>query len=310
MPLIKSVLITCKSHDPGSFAHGTAHRLICLTRLCLIELQTKIDKGVADLAVMIETARRATEDREAALRDQINQALQKIRAYARDMEESLDQERLKLEEVVKMEIKARITSTDQLKEVMNNGMAALRTDLAAARGEIEQVKADVANKVLKEMRAELEAGMTTLASSINDLGLKLREEEQARVGGLQQLQKWFDQNQVDQKVAEEALHMEIDALSAVVEEQKQFLHEQLVEQVGGLRTDLDKLRGKVKAERKERESLAELVQVRQLDKRYNQGGVVCCGHLWALVGYVPSRPGGASQQEFVHWVLGPLLAVW
>ncbi len=39
----------------------------------------------------MEAARVAHEDREAALRGQINAALQKIRAYARDMEESLEQ---------------------------------------------------------------------------------------------------------------------------------------------------------------------------------------------------------------------------
>lgn len=49
--------------------------------------------------MLMEAARHASEDREAGLREQINAALQKIRAYARDMEESLEQERLKLEEV-------------------------------------------------------------------------------------------------------------------------------------------------------------------------------------------------------------------
>ncbi len=49
--------------------------------------------------MLVDSAKRATEDREAGLREQINAALQKIRAYARDMEESLEQERLKLEEV-------------------------------------------------------------------------------------------------------------------------------------------------------------------------------------------------------------------
>ena len=43
------------------------------------ELQARIDKGVTDLAVLMETARRTTEDREAALREQINGALQKVR---------------------------------------------------------------------------------------------------------------------------------------------------------------------------------------------------------------------------------------
>ncbi len=54
--------------------------------MALAELQSKIDKGVAEVAMMVDGAKRATEDREAALREQINSALQKIRAYARDME--------------------------------------------------------------------------------------------------------------------------------------------------------------------------------------------------------------------------------
>ncbi len=40
-------------------------------------------QGLTELAMMSEAAKRATEDREAALREQINTALQKIRAYAR-----------------------------------------------------------------------------------------------------------------------------------------------------------------------------------------------------------------------------------
>jgi hypothetical protein len=37
---------------------------------------------------MVETSKRATEEREASLREQINVALQRVRAYARDMEVS------------------------------------------------------------------------------------------------------------------------------------------------------------------------------------------------------------------------------
>ena len=51
-----------------------------------------------------------------------------IRAYARDMEESLEQERMKLEEVVKMEIKARMTAGESLRE-----------QLAAALGQVRWV---------------------------------------------------------------------------------------------------------------------------------------------------------------------------
>ncbi len=71
----------------------------------MAEMQAKVNKAVTDLAGVMESARQTTDQREAALREQINAALQKVRAYARDMEESLEQERIKLEEVVKMEIK-------------------------------------------------------------------------------------------------------------------------------------------------------------------------------------------------------------
>lgn len=144
-------------------------------------------QGVADVAAMVEAARRSTEDREAALREQINAALQKIRAYARDMEvclhgqrpcmslpavfpgclcrsvtrelrhrpaydpnkarfegmstvktmlhrclcmihlqESLEQERMKLEEVVKMEIRSRMSAMDALKGELATATASIR----------------------------------------------------------------------------------------------------------------------------------------------------------------------------------------
>lgn len=50
--------------------------------------QGKIDRGVADLGSMVDAARAATEGREGALREQVNAALARIRAYARDMEVS------------------------------------------------------------------------------------------------------------------------------------------------------------------------------------------------------------------------------
>lgn len=41
-------------------------------------LQTKIDAGVAQLAGMIDSAKRSNEDRELQLREQVNTALQKV----------------------------------------------------------------------------------------------------------------------------------------------------------------------------------------------------------------------------------------
>eukprot|EP00967_Tisochrysis_lutea_P096030 scaffold140417_cov18-Tisochrysis_lutea.AAC.1 len=46
----------------------------------------KVDKGVADVSLMVESARETTHERENALREQVNESLAKIRAYARDME--------------------------------------------------------------------------------------------------------------------------------------------------------------------------------------------------------------------------------
>lgn len=45
-----------------------------------------MDKGVADVSIMVDAARETTEAREGALREQVNASLSKIRAYARDME--------------------------------------------------------------------------------------------------------------------------------------------------------------------------------------------------------------------------------
>ena len=44
---------------------------------------TTCSQGLTELAMMNENGKRCAEDREAALREQVNAALQKIRAYAR-----------------------------------------------------------------------------------------------------------------------------------------------------------------------------------------------------------------------------------
>ena len=60
-----------------------AHLLIpighCYSLCCLF--QSRVERGVTDLAVMVEDAKRGTEDREAALREQINAALLKVRRW-------------------------------------------------------------------------------------------------------------------------------------------------------------------------------------------------------------------------------------
>lgn len=63
--------------------------------------------GLDQLAVAAAAAKSGGEAREAALRDGVAAALKRMRAYARDMEEALDRERLGLEGMVVKEIKVR-----------------------------------------------------------------------------------------------------------------------------------------------------------------------------------------------------------
>lgn len=50
------------------------------------QLTKQIDSGLLAVASAVADAKSVTEEREAALREQINAALKKMRAYARDME--------------------------------------------------------------------------------------------------------------------------------------------------------------------------------------------------------------------------------
>ena len=60
------------------------------------------------------------------------------------MEESLEQERLRLEEVVKMEIKARIQTTEALRTEAASNVAAMRGEMretsAVLRKDLDQVR--------------------------------------------------------------------------------------------------------------------------------------------------------------------------
>lgn len=214
----------------------------------LVELQARLDKGMADVAAVVEGAKRGTEDREAALREQINAALAKIRAYARDMEESLEQERVKLEEVVKMEIRARMQAATELNDKLEDGMAGLARRLegmneqqskaAAAQGaleeaarvlrrDVEQLQDDVANKVIKEALGRVDAALAHLKGSVSELSAKAALEEEARRVGLAELRTYVDANAVDAKVAEETLRVELEALGSELASTRDNLSEAL-----------------------------------------------------------------------------------
>lgn len=69
----------------------------------------------------------------------LNLHSRQVRAYARDMEESLEQERLKLEEVLKMEIKARITTGEALRDSVNGTLAEVRKEMSTLDTRVEGV---------------------------------------------------------------------------------------------------------------------------------------------------------------------------
>eukprot|EP00198_Chlamydomonas_reinhardtii_P005924 XP_001695260.1 flagellar associated protein [Chlamydomonas reinhardtii] len=124
-----------------------------------VALQSRLDAGLGQVAAAVDAARAGVEDREAALRAQINGALGKVRAYARDMEEGLEQERLRLEEVVKLEIRARQQSGDALKEALEAGVAKVAGRVDALEGQHSRAasKADELARALEEWRGEAAA---------------------------------------------------------------------------------------------------------------------------------------------------------
>eukprot|EP00798_Chlamydomonas_sp_ICE-L_P028462 gene28461-31609_t len=159
----------------------------------LVDLQNQLDYGMSELAMMSESAKHHSEDREAALREQdreaalreqVNAALTKIRAYARDMEESLDQERLKLEEVVKMEIKARIQSSEAIKQEAATQLVGMRGELKAQadaiQHDIQKLQDDLHYRVVKEMREEIDEKLAVVGKNITVVQSHLEDEEKTR----------------------------------------------------------------------------------------------------------------------------------
>jgi predicted site-specific integrase-resolvase len=54
------------------------------------------------------------------------------------MEEALEQERMKLEEVVKMEIKARISTSDQLKELIGSQISKVTSEIGGLESKLTE----------------------------------------------------------------------------------------------------------------------------------------------------------------------------
>lgn len=76
-------------------------------------------------------------EREGALRAEVADALRKIRTYARDVEEGQEQERLHLEQVVKMEISNRLSSGEGLRQLLGEAVGQLTAEFDALTKKFE-----------------------------------------------------------------------------------------------------------------------------------------------------------------------------
>uniref|UniRef100_A0A7R9V3G3 Uncharacterized protein n=1 Tax=Chlamydomonas euryale TaxID=1486919 RepID=A0A7R9V3G3_9CHLO len=225
------------------------------------DMQSRIDKGVTELARVLDDARRNSDERESNLREQINAALSKVRAYARDMEESLEQERIRLEEVVKMEIRARISGSDKIVADVKAELDGVRGELSSSKLALEQasatLRADVdaiVEKLEGSVVAQLQAGIDSAARGV-------RDEAAARDAALAGVQREIEGLVVDQKVAEEAARAEMWALGASIDATAARLSDEVAPAVSAAAADLAKLKAGLRSEAAARGELAELVGV-------------------------------------------------
>ncbi|KAG1676158.1 hypothetical protein FOA52_004999 [Chlamydomonas sp. UWO 241] len=225
------------------------------------DMQAKIDKGVNELAMVLEDGRRVHDNRESELREQINSALQKVRAYARDMEESLEQERIRLEEVVKMEIRARISTSEALAESLTKEVGGMRSELAGARTELSDASA-VLRADLDALSKKLHvAVLSELKSTVDGVAAGLLAEVRDRKAACDALTRHMEGVVVDQKVAEEEMRTELWAVSANVDAHTRCIQEEIMVSAAAAAADITKLKSGLRAEMSSRAQLTELVAV-------------------------------------------------
>eukprot|EP00775_Hariotina_reticulata_P002961 gene2961-3246_t len=126
---------------------------------------------LVDLSAAVAAGRVSVEGREVELREEINAALKKMRAYARDMEESLDRERLRLEEVLKAEIKARKSNNKALSDAIRGSAASAAANLDSLTEKCETATVALSKKcdVLLEGQRKLYGRQEELAMSCQTL---------------------------------------------------------------------------------------------------------------------------------------------
>ncbi|KAF5834062.1 hypothetical protein DUNSADRAFT_9412 [Dunaliella salina] len=222
------------------------------TAAALRQLQTKLDTGAAQVGALVRTVHATSEGREAELRVQVNAALAQIKRYAQDMEDSLEHERLQLEEVLKLEIKGRMSSIEKMRGQLANSHTALDGKLQGYVARLETVEGDhkkhaaqISQGVeasgslrtdLDELAAAViaikedmgktkeayEAQLTWLVNSVSELSSHLKAEGDARQQADNQLQQLVQRSQADvQKDLEAHTHQALELQRQVSENHAQ-----------------------------------------------------------------------------------------
>ena len=108
---------------------GTIERLLMMEKALIEEhegrahgetvLRQVLEKQNSDYVNAVHRLRSGVEEREMRLREQITGALQKVRIFIKNLEEKVAGDQKSLEEVVKVEIAARMKSVKTLKEQLS-----------------------------------------------------------------------------------------------------------------------------------------------------------------------------------------------
>ena len=89
------------------------------------------EKMAQEARAILKDERRTREAREKRLREQITAALGKLRTFARDMEESQERSHRGLEQVVKMEIAARVGQAEKMRKIIGEAATSGRAEQKA-----------------------------------------------------------------------------------------------------------------------------------------------------------------------------------
>ena len=185
-------------------------------------LRNLVEKQNDDYINAVHKLRAGVEEREIRLRNQITEALAKTRTFVRDLEENVDRERHNLEEIVKVEIAARMKACKALKDQMQ---------LASLSGQ-----------------DRLDGNVTAITQRLQKMDERFKSFAEATTRGLTNLQEDVADGSTQAMMHEVAFTEELGALSERLDETYNYQSKRHYEdrhnleaQLGTLRKDLTAL---------------------------------------------------------------------